>query len=85
MKSIPRDTDLKSARRRYSVLRDNSPADRLDMAFELSDILRETLAAGIKQRHPDYSKGMVHRETLRLTLGKELFKKFESHSSTEQR
>ncbi len=84
MKSIPRDTDLKSARLRYSVLRNNSSADRFNMAIELSYFLRETLDAGIRQRHPDYSRDRVRREILRLTLGKTLFEKYESHSVRER-
>ncbi len=49
------------------------------MAFELSDSVRQTLIAGIRHRHPDYSPRQVLREVFRLTLEKELFAKVAAH------
>lgn len=83
-KFLPRDTTLEAARFRYSVLRRLSPAERLEMAFELSDAVREALIAGIRHRHPDYTPRQVRREVLRLTLGKDLFEKYEPHIPPEE-
>lgn len=79
MKFLPRDTTPEAARHRYAILGKLTPSQRLEMAFDLSDSLRETLLAGIRHRHPDYSPRQVRRELLRLTLDKELFEKYEPH------
>ncbi len=79
MNFLPRDTTPEAARHYYATLRKLSPSQRLKMAFELSDAVRETLIAGIRHRHPDYSPRQIRRELLRLTLDKELFAKVAAH------
>jgi len=74
--AIPRDTDLKSARYRYSILRRKSASDRAAMAMELSDSIRETVDAGIKKRHPDYSEDMIRLEFLRRIVEKHVFERY---------
>lgn len=74
--AIPGDTSLEAARRRFAILKKNKPSVRAEMALELNEFVRETMIAGIKRRHPDYSPEMVDREAIRLTLGNELFEKY---------
>lgn len=76
--TIPQDTDLKSARAHISILRDKTPSERVQMAMELSDSVRETCIAGIKHRHPDYSTDQVNLEVLCLSIGGSLFNKVHS-------
>ena len=79
--TLPRDTDLKTARAHISILRGKTPSERVQMAMELSDSVRETCIAGIKQRHPDYSAEEVNLAFLRLSIGEDLFKKVISQRS----
>ena len=67
------DTDLKAARAHISILRGKTPSERVRMAMELSDSVRETCIAGIKKRHPDYSAEEVNLAFLRLSIGEDLF------------
>ena len=76
--SLPRDTDLKTARAHISILRGKTPSERVQMAMELSDSVRETCIAGIKKRHPDYSGEEVKLEVLRLSIGEDLFNQVNS-------
>jgi hypothetical protein len=83
--AIPRDTDLISARRRFLILRSNKPSDRVQMALELGDTIREIVIAGVKRRHPDYSPAMIKMEAIRLTVGEKLFQKFCNRSNRVRR
>jgi hypothetical protein len=75
MNAIPMDTTIEAARKQYEILRRLSPEVRLKMAFQASDNLRNIVKAGVKMRHPDYSRQQVNREVIRLMLGDFLFKK----------
>ncbi len=46
---------------------------RAEMTFHLSDNLRKITEAGIRYRHPDYSRQTIHLALMRLTLGDNLF------------
>ncbi len=46
-----------------------SGADRLTIAFELTDMVRRLTMAGIRARHPHYSDDDVFIAYARLTLG----------------
>lgn len=51
-----------------------SGEQRLLRAFEMSDLVVEIAAEGIRNRHPDYRDDQVHDALLRLRLGDHLFK-----------
>lgn len=72
---ISRDTTLEAARIEISILRKIGMEGRGRMAIELSDNLRATVEAGIRQRHPEYDDNMVKLAALRLAIGEELFRK----------
>lgn len=72
---ISRDTTLEAARVEFSILRKIGMDGRGRMAIELSDNLRATVEAGVRQRHPEYDDNMVKLAALRLAIGDELFRK----------
>lgn len=55
----------------YKVM---GPLRRLEIAFELSEMLLATFEAGIRSRHPNYSGEEVRRAAARLILGERLFR-----------
>ena len=79
--SLPRDTDLKTARAHISILRSKTPSERVQMAMELSDSVRETCIAGIKKRHPDYSAEEVNLSVLCVLIGEDLFNQVNSKNN----
>lgn len=55
-----------------SLLRDMTPAQRVDRAVELCRLVDELAAAGVRSRHPDYDDGQVRMALHRLRLGDDL-------------
>lgn len=47
-------------------------AQRVAVAFELTETIRRLSWAGIRSRHPDYDADQVLRAWARLTLGDDL-------------
>ncbi len=69
----PTDTTPQARAVQIETLRRMGIAGRAAMTFELTRALRQTVRAGIRQRHPDYTQEEVHLALMRLTLGEELF------------
>jgi len=67
------DTTEEAARVQREVYRRMSPARRLQLIFEMNENLRELLAAGVRDRHPDYTEAQVKLAVIRLWLGRDLF------------
>ncbi len=62
-----RDTSEKAAAIAAELNRSLGPERRFVQAMELSDLLREMAAAGLKARHPEYSdEEVVHALTLQF-------------------
>jgi hypothetical protein len=74
-KNFPRDTSTDATAYQFEVYRRIGLAGRAQIAFELSDALREITRSGIRLRHPEYDEGEVRLAALRLILGDELFRK----------
>jgi hypothetical protein len=72
---IPADTTPEAWRVQVEIYRRMSPARRLELACQMSDTLRHTVAAGVRGRHPDYSVEQVRLAVARLWLGDDLFRK----------
>lgn len=49
-----------------------SPEERLQLASELSEFMRELALAGLRSRHPELSERQLIRELVRLWYGIEL-------------
>ncbi len=69
----PTDTAPQARAVQLQALRRMGISGRAAMTFELTRALRQTVRAGIRQRHPDYTEEEVHLALMRLTLGEELF------------
>jgi len=72
---LPADTTLDAARVQFEVLRRIGPEGRFRRMVELSDNLQAVAAAGVRNRHPEYSDETVRLAVARLKLGDELFRK----------
>jgi hypothetical protein len=70
--TIARDTSTKARRVQVEALRRLDGPTRLEMALRMSDDSRDVTLAGIRHRHPDWTDDDIHRELLRLLLGREL-------------
>lgn len=68
------DTTREARAVQVRALRSIGMAGRIAMTFELSDNMRETVAAGVRYRHPQWDERAVEREVLRLMIGDELFR-----------
>ena len=80
MRILPSDTSKEAAFKQYEILRSLSPAQRLEMAFELSDNLRSITVSGILHRHLGLRPKDLVKEILKLTLDKKLFEQIYSKS-----
>jgi hypothetical protein len=69
------DTTEEAARVQREVYRRMSPSRRLQLIFEMNEQLRELLAAGVRDRNPDYTEAHVKMAVIRLWLGRELFER----------
>jgi hypothetical protein len=57
------------------VLRAIPMGRRFEITADLCDTLRENMAAGIRNRHPEYAEYEVSRELIRMTVPEDLRKK----------
>jgi hypothetical protein len=71
---IPADTTAEAWWVQVEIYRRMSPSRRLELAFQMSDTLRRTVADGVRSRHPDYSEDQARLAVARLWLGDELFR-----------
>ncbi|MCB9605660.1 MAG: hypothetical protein H6716_03660 [Polyangiaceae bacterium] len=53
------------------LYRQMSPEQRSALALRMSDEIREIAAAGIRQRHPEYTEAEVRRALVCLLYGRE--------------
>ena len=75
IEATPADTTPDAARVHLEIIRRLSPERRLELAFEMSNNLREVAVSGVRSRHPEYSDEQVRFAVARLMLGDELFRK----------
>jgi hypothetical protein len=71
---VPADTTLEAALVQLEIYRRMPPSRRLEQALELSDTLRKVVAAGVRNRHPEYTDAQVKLAVTRLYLGADLFR-----------
>lgn len=70
---IPRDTTPEAWEVQTQIWRRMSGQEKIELAFEMSENVRQIAAAGVRQRHPGYSDDDVRLAVIRLTLGDALF------------
>src|SRR5438874_5415273 len=56
------DTTEEAARVQREIYHQMPPSRRLQLIFEMNEDLRELLAAGVRDRHPDYTEAQVKLE-----------------------
>jgi hypothetical protein len=71
----PVDTTIDADAVQLETYRRLGGAERVAIAFRLTALVRETAAAGIRSRHPDYDEEKVRAALARLTLGDTLVRK----------
>jgi len=71
----PLDTSPEAERVQIEIFRKMTPERRLRVAAELRQLVRKSLAEGVRMRHPDYNEEQVHLAVTRLTLPEKLFLK----------
>lgn len=72
---VARDTSSFAEQLQDDIHRRFSPADRLRMAFEMSEFARSLSRAGLKSRRPDLSEDELDDEMLKLLYGVERSRK----------
>lgn len=65
---LEHDTHRAAAAAQIHALRAMTPAQRLDLAVEMSLLARSLLAARLQAAHPEWSAAACDREVLCLTL-----------------
>ena len=71
---IPHDTTPDAFRVQCDMLRRLSPSQRLQTAFELTQLAESLAAGGIRRQHPDYNAEQVRLALARMRLGDDLFR-----------
>ena len=72
--AFPRDTSLEASRVQYAAWKRMGEGRRSQAAMEMSDAVREIAAAGVRERHPEYSDDQVRLAVILLCLGEDLFR-----------
>lgn len=75
IKALPLDTNINAKKAQIIAIRNMSVSRRAELFFEMNENQRQILAAGVRQRHPDYSDQDVNLAVIRLMLGDDLFVK----------
>ena len=63
------DTSPEAAKIQREIFRRMTPAQRLRMALEMSDSMRNVALAGLRSRRPDLNEKELSRELLRIMYG----------------
>jgi len=66
---VARDTSPSAARLQADIHRRFSPAQRLRMAFEMSEFARSLSKAGLKMRRPDLTDAEIRDELITQLYG----------------
>jgi hypothetical protein len=72
---FPADRTQEAARVQVEIYRRMPSSKRLELALHMSDWLRKVVAAGVRQRPPEFSEEQVRLAVTWLYLGVELFAK----------
>ena len=70
---LPTDTSAEAAEERRRILRRMTLDQKAAQISELSEVLRDTMIAGVRFRHPEYTEAEARWATIRHLLGDELF------------
>jgi hypothetical protein len=59
--SLSSDHEAQAHARQVAIFRAMTPQRRLELALRMNRSMRELMAAGFRQRHPDWSEAEVRR------------------------
>jgi hypothetical protein len=71
----PADTSPEIWRIYVDICRQMTPSEKLAKTFELSEICRNELKAGLRERHPKADEREIFLRCARISLGLELFER----------
>lgn len=71
----PADTSPEAWEVQTELLRDMPPGEKMQLAFEWSEIIRQFAEAGLRQRYPGAGEREIFLRYARQSLGEELFRK----------
>jgi hypothetical protein len=66
---MPSDTPATALNIQARIFRGMSTAERLRVALEMSESLRQVALAGLRHRHPELKGDALSRETVRIMHG----------------
>ena len=72
---IPYDTTPEAARVQAEIYKNMTGEQRLEIAFKLSNNLRQIVRDGIRHRHPDYTDSQITQAYLTLIMDDKEFVK----------
>lgn len=75
VRMLSSDTSPEAHAAQIEVYRRMGPEARVELAFRMSDSARGIAAAGIQDRHPEYSDEEVRWALFRLVHGDDIFRK----------
>src|SRR5579872_4363619 len=71
----PADTSLEAWQVQTDLLRKMSPGEKMQLAFEWSEIVRQFAEAGLREKYPEAGEREIFLRYARQSLGEELFRK----------
>jgi hypothetical protein len=71
MKPLSSDTILDAQRKQYELLRQLSPAQKLSLAFELTDTMRNLILADLHHRFPQADATEMRRRFIARVLSRD--------------
>ena len=66
---MPSDTSPEAAAIQAEIFRRMTPEERLRIALELSEEMRNIALSGLRSRHPEMSEEQLKREMMRIMYG----------------
>ncbi|HWY71107.1 MAG TPA: hypothetical protein VNX88_20745 [Terriglobales bacterium] len=67
--TMPSDTSPEAAAIQAEIFRRMTEAERVKMALEMSDSMRNVALAGLRSRHPEMTEEELNWELMRLMYG----------------
>lgn len=72
MRRLWRDTTPEAERVLLDLIRQATPARKLEIVGNMNKLLRELAISGLRSRHPDASDEEIHRRLADIVLGPDL-------------
>lgn len=70
-----KDTGIESEKIQIEIFQRMPPETKLNLSVELTKVATELVKAGIKHRHPEFTKEEIETEFKKILLTEEIFRK----------